>query len=228
MESSYPQCARCPYKPSDRLCRTEDGKAPDFCPTKNLEATRQKSLEMYENDEHLCEFARQASLQESSGYQFREKGYAMVRASKSRIEEIIEFAGRMNYKRIGLAFCIGLRKEAKVVEQLFTDGGFEMVSAVCKVGRSGKENIGVKREEQIDPSLEAESMCNPVLQAMILNEGKTELNVLLGLCVGHDSMFLKFAEAPCTVLAVKDRLLGHNPLAAIYNIDSYYRSLKNN
>lgn len=37
---------------------------------------------------------------------------------------------------------------------------------------------------------------------------------------------LEFAEAPCTVLAVKDRLLGHNPLAAIYNIDSYYRSLK--
>ena len=69
-------------------------------------------------------------------------------------------------------------------------------------------------------------MCNPILQAMVLNDGKTDLNVLLGLCVGHDSLFFKYAEAPCTVLAVKDRLLGHNPLAAIYTSDSYYRSLK--
>ena len=50
--------------------------------------------------------------------------------------------------------------------------------------------------------------------------------MLLGLCVGHDSLFLKAANAPCTVLAVKDRVTGHNPLAAIYNIDSYYRALK--
>jgi uncharacterized metal-binding protein len=71
-------------------------------------------------------------------------------------------------------------------------------------------------------------MCNPVLQAMVLNKGKTEFNVLLGLCVGHDSLFFKYAEAPCTVLAVKDRLLGHNPLAAIYNLDHYYRCLVKN
>ncbi|MCK5682073.1 DUF1847 domain-containing protein, partial [bacterium] len=71
-----------------------------------------------------------------------------------------------------------------------------------------------------------ETMCNPILQAMILNQSKTDFNIMLGLCVGHDSMFLKEADAPCTVLAVKDRVLGHNPLSAIYNIDSYYRSLK--
>jgi uncharacterized metal-binding protein len=69
-------------------------------------------------------------------------------------------------------------------------------------------------------------MCNPVLQAMILNDEKTQFNILLGLCVGHDSLFFKYAQAPCTVLAVKDRLLGHNPLAAVYTLDSYYRALK--
>lgn len=68
-------------------------------------------------------------------------------------------------------------------------------------------------------------MCNPITQAYLLNEEKTEFNILLGLCVGHDSLFLKNAEAPCTVLAVKDRLLGHNPLAAIYTAESYYRAL---
>jgi uncharacterized metal-binding protein len=69
-------------------------------------------------------------------------------------------------------------------------------------------------------------MCNPILQASILNREQTDFNILLGLCVGHDALFFKYAKAPCTVLAVKDRVFGHNPLAAIYNIDSYYRYLK--
>jgi len=70
-----------------------------------------------------------------------------------------------------------------------------------------------------------ESMCNPIAQAYVMNEEKTEFNIVMGLCVGHDSLFLKYADAPCTVLAAKDRLLGHNPLAAVYTIDTYYRSL---
>ncbi|MEZ4527485.1 MAG: DUF1847 domain-containing protein [Desulfobacterales bacterium] len=45
-------------------------------------------------------------------------------------------------------------------------------------------------------------------QAMVLNQESTELNVMLGLCVGHDSLFLKYAKALCTVLVVKDRVLG--------------------
>ena len=69
-------------------------------------------------------------------------------------------------------------------------------------------------------------MCNPVLQAKILNDEKTDLNIMLGLCVDHDSLFLKCSDALCTVLAAKDRLLGRNPLAAIYNLDGYYQSLK--
>ena len=100
------------------------------------------------------------------------------------------FAEKMNYKRFGLAFCIGLRKEAKVVEKLFSSKGFEMVSAVCKVGRISKEHIGVGKDQQIAPDT-TEAMCNPVLQAMILNKEKTDFNVLLGLCVGHDSLFFK-------------------------------------
>jgi hypothetical protein len=35
-----------------------------------------------------------------------------------------------------------------------------------------------------------------------------------------------YGELPSTVLAVKDRLLGHNPLAAVYQYESYYRYLK--
>lgn len=218
-------CARCPYQIADRLCRGEGGKGPDFCPTANLEDLTRRSLDEYEKDRGIGEFARQASIQEGSGYGNRDLGYEHLRPIKTRIEEVIEFAGRMNYKKIGMAFCLGLRKEAAAVEKLFSAHGFEMVSAICKVGRSPKAVIGLSKDEQIDITGD-EVMCNPVLQAMVLNQEKTEFNLLLGLCVGHDSLFLKYAEALCTVLAVKDRVTGHNPLAAVYNLDSYYRSLK--
>ena len=112
-----------------------------------------------------------------------------------------------------------------MVEKIFSANGFETVSAICKVGRIAKDQIGVGPGQQVAPNT-VEIMCNPVLHAMVLNREQTDLNVLLGLCVGHDSLFLKYAEAPCTVLAVKDRVLGHNPLAAIYNYESYYRCLK--
>jgi uncharacterized metal-binding protein len=139
--------------------------------------------------------------------------------------EICEFAGKMGYKRLGLAFCIGLAKEAKTVEEIFKERGFEVVSVVCKAGRTSKELIGIRDEEKIFQGT-AEAMCNPVYQAKLLNDEEVDLNVLLGLCVGHDSLFFKYGEAPTTVLAVKDRVTGHNPLAAIYLADSYYKRIK--
>jgi uncharacterized metal-binding protein len=190
----------------------------------NKEAVIAKALEELKKPE-ILEFARQASIQEGEGYTDKELGYSKVRPLKPRILEIVEFAGRMNYKKIGLVFCIGLRKEAKVVEGILAVNGFTVVSGICKMGRVPKEAIGVRDDQKIRVGC-FESMCNPIAQAFLLNAEKTEFNVMMGLCVGHDSLFLKYAEAPCTVFAVKDRLLWHNPLAVIYNIDSYYRSLK--
>jgi len=224
MNNELPGCARCSFNPAERICQTEDGKAPPFCTTTIKAAVIEKALKEYRKRD-IKEFAKQASIQEGSGYADRDRGYDHVRPTKPRVLEIIEFAGRMKYKRLVLVFCIGLRKEATVVEKLFSSNGFEVVSSVCKIGCSPKETIGVRDEEKIRIG-SFESMCNPIAQAYVLNDSKTELNVLMGLCVGHDSLFFKYTEAPCTVLAVKDRLLGHNPLAAIYNIDSYYRSLK--
>lgn len=72
-----------------------------------------------------------------------------------------------------------------------------------------------------------EAMCNPVFQAKLLNRGQVDFNVLLGLCVGHDALFFQFSQVPTTVLAVKDRVTGHNPLAAVYQADSYYLKIRN-
>ncbi|OQX28254.1 MAG: metal-binding protein [Desulfobacteraceae bacterium IS3] len=224
MKKESPLCAKCPYPAPNRLCRKKDGKSPPFCPTENKKDLAENCLKEYEIPEILT-FAKQAAIQEAEGYINKESGYERVRPLKCRLEEVTDFAKKMKYNRLGLAFCIGLRAEAAVVEKIFSGKGFEVVSVVCKVGQVPKERIGVHAEQQLSPE-GGETMCNPILQASILNSEKTDFNVLLGLCVGHDSLFFKYAQAPCTVLAVKDRLLGHNPLAAVYNMDSYYRSLK--
>lgn len=217
-------CARCPYDMAMRICRNHDGKAPPNCPTLAKPDLIRKTLDEYDQPERR-EFARIASIQEGEGYADRELGYASVKPIKPRILEIIEFAWKMDYQRLGLAFCAGLAHEAKAVEKLLSHKNFEVVSVICKAGRIPKEKIGVQDHEKIAIG-KFEPMCNPILQALLMNDAKTDFNIVLGLCVGHDSLFFKYAEAPCTVLAVKDRVLGHNPLAAIYTIDSYYRSLK--
>lgn len=224
MSTELPGCARCHFRTQERLCQKENGKSPPFCPTQNYgEIIGQALNELRKPD--ILEFAKQASIQEGEGYAHRELGYQKVKPVKPRIMETIEFAHRMNYKRLGFVFCIGFTKEAEVVEKLLSAEEFEVVSAMCKLGREPKETLGVRDDQKIRIGC-FESMCNPIAQAFVMNSAKTEFNIVMGLCVGHDSLFLKYSDAPCTVLAAKDRLLGHNPLAAIYTIDSYYRSLK--
>jgi uncharacterized metal-binding protein len=127
-----------------------------------------------------------------------------------RIDETLEFARRMFFKKIGIAFCLGLRKEAKVVGEIFSRE-FDVHSVCCKVGGLRKEDFDMSERSWV-----GEVTCNPIEQAKILNAEKTEFNIALGLCVGHDSLFFKYSEAPVTALVVKDRKLGHNPIAAIY------------
>ena len=123
------------------------------------------------------------------------------------------FARRCGYSRLGLAHCIGLQDEAAVVKRVFEANGLRTEAVACKAGALPKEVLGLTDDDKVAPG-EFESMCNPIGQARLLAEAGTELNVLLGLCVGHDSLFFKHSVAPVTVLAAKDRVLGHNPLAA--------------
>ena len=218
-----PYCASCEVVINKKVCYARDGIGSKGCPTLTEKKTLAEANQEYE-DPRTREFARQASLQEAACYANRHQRPYVMQPTKTRITEICEFAQRMGYQRLGLAFCIGLSKEAKTVEEVFEAYGFEVVSVLCKAGRTPKEKIGIRDEEKIYQGTD-EAMCNPIYQARILNQAETELNVLLGLCVGHDSLFFKYAQAPSTVLAVKDRVTGHNPLAAVYQKDSYYRKI---
>ena len=218
------KCAECGLETPERVCMTLDGKGSKNCPTLlQKEALAEANREYQVADTY--EFAQKASVQEADCYANRDQQPYVMQPSKTRIVEIYEFAAKMNYRRLGLAFCIGLTKEAGIVGQIFKDRGFEVVSVACKAGRTSKEMIGISDADKIFRGTD-EAMCNPIFQANLLNQSQTELNILLGLCVGHDSLFFKHAEAPTTVLAVKDRVTGHNPLAAIYLSDSYYRKIK--
>ena len=219
-----PSCASCDRARDEKICFTDSGTGTKGCPTLTATGVLADANKEYEKPD-VGEFARKASIQEAECYANRHQRPYVMQPTKTRIVEICEFAKRMGYQRLGIAFCLGLTKEAEVVESILKQHGFEVVSVLCKAGRTSKDFIGIKDEQKIFQGTD-ESMCNPVFQAKLMNHENTELNILLGLCVGHDSLFFKYAEAPTTVLAVKDRVTGHNPLAAIYTAASYYSKVQ--
>jgi len=217
-DKESPECAKCSIK--DRICLVEDGKGPESCPTKNYRDVFKKVDREYERPE-IHEFARMASIQESECYSNRDIRPYVFHPVKPRVQEICEFAEKMGYQKLGIAFCAGLYQEARALTNILEAQGFEVVSVVCKAGATPKETIGIKEEEKIRIG-QFESMCSPIVQATILNREKTDFNILVGLCVGHDSIFFKYSEPFTTVLIAKDRVLGHNPAAALYTSGSYY------
>lgn len=135
-------------------------------------------------------------------------------SSITRLQETAEFARAMGYKKLGMAFCIGLNAEARYIARFYKQEGFEFYSVCCKNCSIAKKELGLR---QVKPELDHEAMCNPKMQARFLAEQGTELYISCGLCVGHDAIFNKNCPGPVTTLVVKDRLLAHNPLGAIYS-----------
>ncbi|MBN1455145.1 MAG: DUF1847 domain-containing protein [Methanomicrobia archaeon] len=141
---------------------------------------------------------------------------------KTRVEELILYAQGMGYKKLGVAFCIGLAQEAATLCAIL-ERDFEVSSVCCKLCGIDKAYFGLERlHAGAENEPKSEAMCNPIGQALILNRERTDLNIILGLCIGHDTIFTAYSEAPVTTLAVKDRVLAHNPLGALYS--NYYLS----
>lgn len=190
-------------------CKYKDRTYPEFCQTTGLdEADWQWAVERYnEADNHRVMVA-------SAEVEY--EGYCRL----TRVEEIMTFARKMGYRRIGIANCIGLQNEARIFARILRDNGFDVFSVICKVGGKAKSSMGIPKEcESIGAA-----MCNPVLQARLLNQAGTQLNVVIGLCVGHDSLLYKYSDAYVTTLVTKDRVTGHNPAAVLYTSNSYYRN----
>jgi uncharacterized metal-binding protein len=206
------KCALCGIK----SCSEEPGakKIPSFCPMP-MERERLAEVERsYLENEELQKLALESARTEAAGY-----------CRSTRVQEIMDFARRIGATNLGIAHCVGLMEEAKIARDIFLSNGFEVHTICCKVGSIEKEKIGLKDEEKVHPG-QFEALCNPIGQASLLAAAGTQLNVVIGLCVGHDSLFFMHSRAPATVLVAKDRVLGHNPVAALYASHSYYQSLK--
>jgi len=141
---------------------------------------------------------------------YREEGREIMKTAGGsldprldRVDEIVEYAREAGMKKIGIANCISFEKEAQKLEEYLQKKGFSTERANCKLGRVPFA--------EIVPGYKGIS-CNPAGQAIVMNEGRTELNLVLGLCLGHDMVFDMNAESPSTTLFVKDRKYKHHTL----------------
>ncbi len=210
-EYTGPTCVLCGVK----ACAAEPDtkKPPAFCPMPVEAELLQEVERAYLEQEDLRKLAVESARTEAAGY-----------CRSTRVEEIMDFARRIGASKLGIAHCVGLMQEAKVARDIFMAGGFEVYAVCCKAGSIAKEKIGLTEEEKVHPG-QYEALCSPVGQAALLAKAGTQLNVVIGLCVGHDSLFFMHSKAPATVLVAKDRVLGHNPVAALYTSHTYYRRL---
>lgn len=192
-------------------CHTRDKEYPDFCLTAEMsEETIEKVRRLYEDEENRRVSVLSAQIENEFYLKY------------TRVEETVEFARRMGYKKIGIATCVGLIEESRILARILRKNGFEVYGAVCKIGSFLKTDVGVAEE---DITGTGAVMCNPIMQAEVFNQAGTDFNIVMGLCVGHDSLFYKYSKALVTTLISKDRVLAHNPAGALYQAKAYYKKL---
>ena len=208
MEKENMSCIDC-YKVT---CDRQDFPYPEFCQTVRHEKMVDEAVNLLKEEENN-KLAVAAAEIEGNFY-----------CKLTRVEETVLFAKKTGAKKVGIATCAGTIKEARTFAKILRNNGFEVVGAACKVGNRDKTEIGIADKDKVHPDC-YEPMCNPILQAKILNEEKTDLNVMMGLCIGHDALFIKYSDAPVTVLFTKDRVTGNNAAVPLYLTESYYKKV---
>ena len=200
-------CINC----TKRSCGMSGNPLPKHCQTAQLsQAEIDEVNQLYLNDEEINKIFVASTEAEITAY-----------GKLTRVEEIVAFAKRIGAKKIGLAACAGLMKESQIFSKTLEHNGFNVYGVTCKIGAVDKHQIKIK-EEYIREGREC--ICNPIMQAKLLNKHKVDLNVVIGLCVGHDGLFYRYAEGLTTTLITKDRITGHNPAAPLYTAYSFYKS----
>lgn len=212
--------AKCTHTCSDcavLACRSRDeSKYPAFCLTEHVDqALLDEVVQIYHDDAEQGEIARVSAGIEGEFY-----------GKLTRVEETIEFIKRMGYKKVGIASCVGLMNETRMFTKILKANKINYYTVGCKIGAVDKTEIGIPDEKKLNRGCGHESMCNPIMQAKALAAQGTDFNIVIGLCVGHDTLFLRHSEAPTTVMIVKDRVLAHNPVAALYTATSMYSRFK--
>jgi uncharacterized metal-binding protein len=197
---------------------------PGYCPSRDHLPLINNAFDEYRGSSEDAKIARAATIVEGLCYQ-RTPGSETINARWTRVEDTIAFAKLMGYRRIGIATCIGLLDETNRLALILQAQGFEPLSVCCKTGSRDKMELGITEADKVRPGT-FEPACNPIAQARLLNTAHTDMNIIVGLCVGHDILFSRHSDAPVTTLVVKDRVTGHNPVSVLYGQNFYYKRLQ--
>jgi uncharacterized metal-binding protein len=119
----------------------------------------------------------------------------------TRGEEIVELARRLGMQRVGLAACQDMDPEVDTYARWLEDEGLQAIRA-----RDGCDG----------------HRCAPREQAIFLNRSGSGLNLLMGMCVGHDGLFMRASQVPVTAFIARDTFLRHNPVAALHTRTTYF------
>lgn len=117
----------------------------------------------------------------------------------NRVEETLTFIRRMGWLRVGVAHGRDTGREAHRFADLLARDGVEAV-------------LPFEGEPE-----------DVTAQAGRFQTVGTDLNVVVGLPMAEEALFLKASHAPVTVLVARDVRLRHNPAAALYLSRSYLR-----
>jgi uncharacterized metal-binding protein len=132
-------------------------------------------------------------------------------SQRNRVQELAAFARSRSMRRVGIAFCVTLIKEAQELARQLRAEGLETELVCCRVGAIDYDEIGLPKAH---PERFA-AICNPVAQARLLNRRQVHLVAQMGLCLGHDLILQEECTAPVTTLVVKDRVLDNHPVLAL-------------
>ncbi len=133
-----------------------------------------------------------------------------------RLAELVYFSLDMGYRRLGVAYCTDLMEPASILTGVL-QRFFEVFPVCCKVGGILLDPSQVHAGPGGVSADHTVTGCNPSGQAAILNSLTTDLNVIVGLCVGADCIFTRESNAPVTTIFVKDKSLANNPIGAVYS-----------
>lgn len=189
-------------------CEYTDRTQPDFCAQNKIsKELRSEAHCLYEIPENHAIMAAAAKVSEKT-------------SSSTRVQDTIKFANLMGAHHIGIASCTIMLQETRTLARLLEDAGFTVETVGCKLDSNRRADLG------LEPPMsggEGGVVCNPIMQALMLNEAKTDLNVMVGICVGHDALFSKYSDAPVTTFCTKDFLAANNPCAVLYTAQSCYK-----
>ena len=180
-------------------CEFPDRGKPDFCAQDTYDESASAEIRAEYTSPEVFDFMNAAALV-SDNTRF-----------STRVEDTLKFAKLIGAHKIGVATCTAMLNESRIFGSLLERAGFEVEGIGCKVDSVTRADLGLD-----DPHGKNTVLCNPLMQARLLNRAKTDLNVVMGLCVGHDALFSKYSDAPVTTLVTKDFLTGNNPCVALY------------